>query len=308
MLRLAAAAMAIVVVSAAHADPTAVADPRRLERDVRAIVADFGPRDHLHPENLERVADYIENAMKGAGARVTSQRYDVAGKPYRNVIASFGPVDGERIVVGAHYDTFGAQPGADDNASGAAGLVELARLLTGVPLKIRVDLVAFTLEEPPHFRADSMGSAVHAKSLRKDGVALRGMIALEMIGYFSDAPGSQQYPSYLLSWMYPSRGNFIGVIGNFGSAMLVRKVAVAMRSATPLPVEGLASPRFVTGVDFSDHASYWDAGYDAVMITDTAFFRYPHYHTMTDTPDRLDYARMAQVVQGVRAAVLALSQ
>ena len=308
MLRRAAAALAIVVVSAAHADPTAVADPRRLERDVRAIVADFGPRDHQHPENLERVAAYIEEAMKGAGGRVTPQRYDVAGKPYRNVIASFGPVDGERIVVGAHYDTFGAQPGADDNASGAAGLMELARLLTGVSLRVRVDLVAFTLEEPPHFRTDSMGSAVHAKSLRKDGVALRGMITLEMIGYFTDAPGSQQYPSYLLSWMYPSRGNFIGVIGNFGSAMLVRKVAVAMRSATPLPVEGLASPRFVTGVDFSDHASYWDAGYDAVMITDTAFFRYPHYHTMTDTPDRLDYARMAQVVQGVRAAVLALSQ
>jgi Peptidase family M28 len=308
VLRLAAAALAMVLASASHADSTAVADPRRLERDVRAIVADFGPRDHEHPDNLERVAAYIEDAMKGAGARVTSQRYDVSGRPYRNVIASFGPLEGERVVVGAHYDTFGAQPGADDNASGVAGLVELSRLLTDTPLRVRVDLIAFTLEEPPHFRGDSMGSAVHAKSLRKEGVALRGMIALEMIGYFSDAPGSQQYPSYLLSWMYPSQGNFIGVIGNFGSAMLVRKVAVAMRGATPLPVEGLAAPRFVTGVDFSDHASYWDAGYDAVMITDTAFFRYPHYHTMTDTPDRLDYARMAQVVKGVRAAVLALSQ
>jgi Zn-dependent M28 family amino/carboxypeptidase len=306
--RLAAAALAIVVSSAAHADSAAVADPQRLEHDVRAIVADFGPRDHQHPENLERVAGYIEDALKSAGARVTSQRYDVAGKPYRNVIASFGPADGERIVVGAHYDTFGAQPGADDNASGVAGLMELARLLTGAPLRVRVDLVAFTLEEPPHFRGDSMGSAVHAKGLRKEGVALRAMIALEMIGCFSDEAGSQGYPVSLLSWMYPSRGNFIGVVGNFGSAMLVRRVAVAMRGATPLPVEGLAAPRFVTGVDFSDHASYWDAGYEAVMITDTAFFRYAHYHTMTDTPDRLDYARMAQVVQGVRAAVLALAQ
>jgi Zn-dependent M28 family amino/carboxypeptidase len=186
--------------------------------------------------------------------------------------------------------------------------LELARLLTGVPLRVRVDLVAFTLEEPPHFRGEFMGSAIHAKSLRKEGVALRGMITLEMIGCFSDAPDSQRYPVSLLSWFYPSQGNFIAVIGNLGNAMLVRKIAVAMRGATPLPVEGLAAPRFVSGVDFSDHASYWDAGYDAVMITDTAFYRYKHYHTMTDTPDRLDYARMAQVVQGVRAAVLALAQ
>jgi Zn-dependent M28 family amino/carboxypeptidase len=307
-LRLAAAVLAMVLASASIADTGGAADARRLERDVRAIVSDFGPRDHGHPENLERVAAYIEAGLAAAGARIESQRYEVGGRAYRNVVASLGPASGERIVVGAHYDTFGPQPGADDNASGVAGLIELGRLLAPVPLRVRVDLVAFTLEEPPLFRSEFMGSAVHARSLRKEGVALRGMIALEMIGFFRDEPGTQRYPSQVLSWTYPSRGNFIGVVGNLGSAMLVRKVAHAMRGASAVPVEALASPRFVTGVDFSDHASYWDAGYDAVMITDTAFFRNEHYHTMTDTPDRLDYARMAQVVQGVRAAVLALAQ
>ena len=284
------------------------ADPRRLAHDVRSIVADFGSRDHQHADNLEQVAAYLERALGATGARVASQPYETGGRRYRNVIASFGPVDGDRVVVGAHYDTFGAQPGADDNASGVAGLLELARLLADAPLRARVDLVAFTLEEPPHFRGDAMGSAVHARSLRKEGVALRGMIALEMIGFFSDAPRSQRYPAHALQWAYPSRGNFIGVVGNLRSALLVRKVARAMRGASALPVESLAAPAFVAGVDLSDHASYWDAGYDAVMVTDTAFFRNPHYHTMTDTPDRLDYARMAQVVDGVRAAVLELAR
>jgi Zn-dependent M28 family amino/carboxypeptidase len=300
--------LAVVLASGSNAQSTGDADARRLERDVRAIVADFGPRDHAHPDNLERVAAYIEATMRGAGARVDAQPYAVAGRTYRNVVASFGPAGGERLVVGAHYDTFAGLPGADDNASGVAGLMELARLLSGMPIRMRVDLVAFTLEEPPHFRGEFMGSAVHARSLRSEGVALRGMIALEMIGYFSDAPDSQRYPISSLSWIYPSRGNFIGVVGNFASTMLGRKVASAMRAATPLGVEVLAAPASLTGVDFSDHASYWDAGYHAVMITDTAFFRNPHYHTATDTPDRLDYARMAQVVQGLRAAVLALAQ
>ena len=284
------------------------ADPRRLERDVRAIVTDFGARDHEHADNLERVAAYIEDAMRGAGARVVSQPYAVAGRTYRNVIGSFGPDAGERVVVGAHYDTFAGLPGADDNASGVAGVMELARLLSGAPLRVRVDLVAFNLEEPPHFRGEFMGSAIHARSLQAGRVALRGIIALEMIGYFSDAPDSQRYPLPSLSWIYPSRGNFIGVVGNFASAMLGRKVTGAMRDATPLPVQVLAAPASLTGVGLSDHASYWDAGYHAVMITDTAFFRNPHYHTATDTPDKLDYARTAQVVDGVRAAVLALAR
>ena len=279
----------------------------RLQAHVRALSEEFVPRDYTHPQNLNRAAAYIRDELQRAGARVSVQDFGVRGVTYRNVVASFGPEEGERIVVGAHYDAAGPYPAADDNASGVAGLLELARLLSAAPLRTRVDLVAFPLEEPPFFRTGHMGSAVHARSLRAQGVRVRLMISLEMIGYFTDAPGSQHFPLAVLKAFYPSRGNFITVIGKLGQASAVRRVKRAMRSASPLPVHSINAPRWVPGVDFSDHASYWDAGYAAVMITDTAFYRNPHYHTARDTADTLDYARMAMVVQGVHAAVLRLA-
>jgi Zn-dependent M28 family amino/carboxypeptidase len=229
----------------------------------------------------------------------------VDGRTYRNVIALFGPDTKERIVVGAHYDSAGVQPAADDNASGIAGLIELAYLLGQISLPVRVELVAYSLEEPPYFRTPGMGSAVHATSLKAHGIPVRIMFALEMIGYFSDRPDSQGFPLSIFKLFYPSRGNFIGIVSKLDHGLVVRRVKKAMRQATSLPVYSINAPRFIPGVDFSDHLNYWQAGYPAVMITDTAFYRNKYYHTIHDTPDTLDYERMALVVQGVHAAVLA---
>lgn len=292
----------------AAARPAAGVDPARLEAHVRAL-AGFAPRDEGHPENLDRAAAYVRRELQRAGGRVEDQAFEVSGEVYRNVIARFGPESRERIVVGAHYDAAGPYPGADDNASGVAGLIELAHLLGKNPPPLRVDLVAYTLEEPPHFAGLTMGSAIHASSLKKQGVRLRAMIGLEMIGYFTDESGSQQFPAPGLSLLYPSRGNFIAVVGKLGQGPLVRRIKKTMaRGAAPLPVESITAPTSFPGVDLSDHRNYWAAGYQAVMITDTAFLRNPHYHRASDRPETLDYKRMARVVEGVFAAVKGLAR
>ena len=296
------------VLRPAAAKPGVGADPARLEAHVRALSETHVPRDWAHPEGLDRAADYVRGEFRAAGGAVSDQPYAVGGRTYRNVIASFGPDTAERVVVGAHYDAAGPLPGADDNASGVAGLLELARLLGKSPPPLRVELVAFTLEEPPFFRTADMGSAIHARSLRERGLKVRAMLSLEMIGYFSDAGGSQHLPSPLLRAFYPSRGDFIAVVGKFDQRGLVRRVKRAMLGASPLPVYSVNAPRSIPGVDFSDQLNYWGAGYDAAMITDTAFYRNPNYHTARDTAGTLDYARMAMVVDGVRAAILDLSR
>ncbi|HJX29786.1 MAG TPA: M28 family peptidase [Thermoanaerobaculia bacterium] len=280
--------------------------PARLESHVRTLVGSFGPRDEEHPENLERVAAWIRGELERAGGTVADQPFQVGGATYRNVSALFGPDTRDRIVVGAHYDTAGPLPGADDNASGVAGLLELARLLGTSTLKKRVELVAYPLEEPPYFASGEMGSAFHARALKAQGVRVRAMICLEMIGYFSDAPGSQEFPVAALRAVYPSTGNFILVTGKPGQGGLVRRVTKRMRrGAAPLDVRSIVAPASLPGVDFSDHRNYWAQGWDAVMVTDTAFYRNPSYHTARDTPEKLDYGRMARVVDGVHAAVLA---
>lgn len=234
---------------------------------------------------------------------MTRQSYEVHGALFTNVVARFGPEQGERVIVGAHYDACDGLPGADDNASGVAGLLALARMYQEHPPKLPVELVAFTLEEPPHFRLPTMGSVVHARSLAKEGAKVRAMICLETIGTFEDRPGSQTYPIPGLGGVYPDRGDFIAVVGDATSPLLVRKVKAAMASASPLPVWSINAPAAIPGIDFSDHRSYWAEGFPAVMVTDSAFYRNPRYHTARDTPDRLDYPRMAQVIQGVRVAV-----
>jgi Zn-dependent M28 family amino/carboxypeptidase len=282
-------------------------DPERLKAHVRALSETFHPRDHQHPENLERTAGYIADALTRAGGRVSSEPYTTGGASYRNVIATFGPDSEERLVIGAHYDAAQGAPGADDNASGVAGLLELAAWLGEHPPPMRVDLVGYTLEEPPHFRRSTMGSKVHARGLREQGVKVRAMISIESIGYFSDAPDSQRYPIASLKLRYPSEGHFIAVVGRTDERALVERVHQVLGAASGLPSESLAAPRGLQGVDFSDHGSYWDEGYPAVMVTDTALFRNPHYHTAQDTWDTLDYTRMARVVRGVQCTVEALA-
>ena len=292
---------------ASECQPASV-DPARLEAHVRMLSETFHPRGWEDVENLERAADYIATELKQAGGEVSDQKYETSFvETYRNVIARFGPDTPERIIVGAHYDAVDGTPGADDNASGVAGLIELARLLGRTPPPIRVELVAWTLEEPPAFPTRDMGSARHAEALREAKVKVRAAISLEMLGTFLDEPGTQTFPAPVLGLVYPSTGNFITVVGRLGEGELVRTVRSAMRGATDLPVESINAPRWVPGIDFSDHANYWDHGYPALMITDTAFYRNPRYHTAADTADTLDYVRMAKVVEGVSCAVHALA-
>jgi len=311
-------------------DRASAPEPTRLQTHVLKLSQTFFPRNCAHPENLDRAAAYIHREFELAGAVVSEQPYTIppdfpmrfdprkeadllamAEKglhTFRNVIASFGPDTKERIVVGAHYDAFQELPGADDNASGVAGLIELAHLLGKTSLPVRVELVAYTLEEPPFFRSEYAGSAVHARSLREQGIPLRGMIALEMIGYFKDEDASQRYPLSALKLFYPSRGNFAVVVGSLGQPRIVRRVKSAMRGASVLPVYAIAGLKSIEGIDWSDHMHYWEQGYNAVMVSDTAIYRNSNYHTIGDTANKLDYSRMSLVVQGVYAAVMALAR
>lgn len=288
--------------------PPVTLDAKRLEADVRFLSEQCIPRGHLDVQNLEKAADHIRRVFQDCGARVEDQVYEVKGRSYRNVIAHFGPPQGARVVVGAHYDAEGDNPGADDNASGMAGILEVARLFGKEPPDFPLDLVAYTLEEPPHFRTQRMGSAQHAQRLKEAGTPIKAMICLEMIGMFLDEPGTQSYPSSLLKPFYPDRGDFVAVVGRWSDGWLVRRVKGAMLGASSLPVRSINGPRFLPGLDFSDHHPYWDRGFSAVMITDTAFYRNKGYHTPRDTADRLDFVRMAKVVQGTRAAILVVGR
>jgi len=291
-----------------HGRSAARADPEALRRHVELLSKTFAPRTYTEATNMARCVAWLDARFKDAGATVTHQTYAVGHTPCCNVSALFPGADARRIVVGAHYDAAVGTPGADDNASGVAALVELARLLRGARLRHTVELVAYCTEEPPCFASENMGSSHHAKALQDQGVKVDAMIALEMVGFFSDAPGSQLFPVPVLRLFYGSRANFIGVIGDLHQRALIRSVKRAMKGSTPLPVKSCAAPAFLPGIDLSDHRSYWAYGIPAAMVTDTAFCRNSAYHQSGDTADTLDYARMADVVVGVYEAVLSLAQ
>lgn len=297
--------------------PIPAVDPQRLAAHVRHFSVDLYPRSADQPDRLQRAADDIAAAFRSAGARVEIQAVPVDEAVYQNVIARFGPAEGPVRVIGAHYDSHGHvgagardergytaeshTPGADDNASGIAALIELAGLLQRHPPAHPVELVAYTLEEPPYFRTPQMGSVRHARSLVEAGRPVAWMLALEMIGYFDTRPGSQAYPLPGLAWLYPDRGDFIGLVGPLGDGLATRRIKAVLAGASDLPVVSINASSLLPGVDFSDHRSYWAEGLPAWMLTDTAFYRNPHYHQAGDTPDTLDYPRMAQVVQMVFA-------
>ncbi len=279
-------------------------DKKRLQQDVQTLTAMVPPRNAKNVVSLDKSAEYILEEFRKTGGRTEIQAFTQDGKEYKNVICSFGPEAGERIIVGAHYDVQGDQPGADDNASGVAGLLELSRLVHSLKMKhkCRIDFVAYTLEEGQfrkHPFARHYGSYIHAKSLAQAGISVRAMFSLEMIGYFSDRPKSQKYPLFFLRWFYPDKGNFITVVGKWGQGSLVKKVKKSLAAASRVPVEALAATSFLPGVSFSDHQSYWKFNYPAVMITDTAFYRNKNYHKPGDTADTLDFDRMAEVVKGL---------
>jgi Peptidase family M28 len=288
------------------------ADPKLLREQVRTLTEDFSPRYYDQPENLAKCRAFIARAFEQCGARTEEQVYQIDRREFRNVRAFFGDPGQPRIVVGAHYDaceetTANVNPGADDNASGVAGLLGLARLLQQErPTGTTVELVAYCTEEPPYYGSEDMGSYRHAELLHKEGVVVKGALILEMIGYFSDQPGSQRYPLPVFKLFYPSRGNFISLVGGVPDRKLIATTKGAMQGSAPLSVYSTCVPRSMSSIHLSDHRNYWRFGYPALMVTDTAFFRNRNYHQAADTWQTLDYTRMAHVVTQVHQAVLKL--
>lgn len=280
----------------------------RLRRHVEWLAGGIGERNVWRPKALAAAAAYIRGELEALGFEVAAQRYRAAGVGCENLEVALPGVRarGEIVLVGAHYDTVQGSPGADDNASGVAALIELARALRLRRLARTVKLVAFVNEEPPFFYWGEMGSKVYARAARGRGDEIRVMLSLEMLGCYDDAPGSQRYPP-LLKWFYPERGNFIAFVSNLASRRTLREVVAAFRAHSDFPAERLAAPALVPGVSWSDQLSFWRAGYSAVMVTDTAFYRNPHYHLASDTPERLRYAEMARVVEGLVATIAALA-
>ena len=283
-----------------------VVQEKGLYETVRILTSTPKPRNFANISSLNLSASYIDSVFKLYSVRVYDEPFSVNGRTYRNIICSFGPENSERIIIGAHYDVCFDQPGADDNASGVAGLLEVARLMSFYKpdLKNRIDLVAFTLEEPPFFRTENMGSAVHAKKLHESGANVKLMISLEMIGYFDERPHSQQFPVGIPGWFYPDAGDFITIVTNMKSSFQGANLKRLMRKHARIGVEQLTAPALIEGVDFSDHLNFWKYGYKAVMLTDTAFLRNPNYHKTTDTIDTLDFSKMPEVIKGLYFALI----
>jgi Zn-dependent M28 family amino/carboxypeptidase len=273
---------------------------------VNYLSEETGERSFRDVKKLNKAAEFIENKFRSYGYPVQRQSFIYRGNIYYNIIAEVKGTDAHTdgvLIIGAHYDTVIGTPGADDNASGIAGLLELARLTALQPAKRTIRFVAFCLEEPPAFGTEHMGSYVYAKSVKDEGVAVYGMISLEMIGYFCDEKDCQRYPLFCIGWAYPDKGNYISFIGNNSSRSFTKKVKRSFTAASALPVESLNTFSSVTGVDFSDHRNFWKFGYPAFMITDTSFYRNHNYHDAQDTSKTLDYKRMSELVIGLYKAL-----
>jgi hypothetical protein len=287
---------------------------QRLEQDVTMLAGTIGERTFSRIDKLNEAADWLEAQLLSMGYTTTRQAYPVSMRQFNvhdrmcyNIIAERpgqGRAD-EIIIIGAHYDSFIGSPGANDNASGVAALLELARRLATHQPQRTLRFVCFTNEEPPMFQTEQMGSLVYAKRCHERGEDIVGMLSLETIGYYSDEPNSQQYPPPVGAF-YPSRGDFIGFVGNLRSRALLREVVGTFRDHAEFPSEGGALFGGIPGVGWSDHWAFWQMGYPGLMVTDTAPFRYPYYHLATDTPDKLDYERMARIVDGLEQIVLGL--
>jgi Zn-dependent M28 family amino/carboxypeptidase len=282
-----------------------------LKRDVEQLANGIGERNHQHPEALAQAADYVQRRLEEAGYEVERQRFEAdterGTQGFDNLIAEVAgaTLASEVIVVGAHYDSAQGTPAANDNGTGVAALLALAAALHDSAPRRTLRFVAFANEEPPHFKQPSMGSLHYAERCKQRGDDVVAMLSLETMGYYRDEPGSQKYPAPLSSF-YPDTGNFIGVVGDLSSRPLVQLVIDSFRRHTSFPSEGAALPASIPGVGWSDHWAFWQQGYPAVMITDTAPFRYPHYHQPEDTPDKVDFERLARVVDGLEKVIAEL--
>ena len=279
-----------------------------LVADVQALAGDIGERNMNRYPQLLAAADFIEGSLGRAGLTARRDTYELRGRACHNLEVEIPGTRPEIFVIGAHYDSVFGSPGANDNASGVAALLTLARRFARKPTEKTLRFVAFVNEEPPYFQTEEMGSFVYAKRCKERGDRIVGMISLETIAYFSDAPRSQKYPSPGLGMFYPKKGNFIGFAGDTRSRSLLRSAVSAFRKTGKLPCEGASLPAIVPGIGWSDQWSFWQCGYPAIMVTDTAPFRYPHYHEPTDTPDKLDYDRFALVVSGMESVIKDLAR
>jgi len=280
----------------------------RLEKHVQYLSHEIGERNLDRVASMKTTTDYIRGELAQLGYSVDEQNYIVAGQSASNLEAQLpGASASEAIViVGAHYDSVTGTVGADDNASGVAAVFELARILKETRLRRTVRFVFFANEEPPYFQTDTMGSFVYAHELHSKGIRVSAMISLETIGFYSDFPGSQKYPP-VLGLLYPSRGNFVGFVSDGESRDLLQRSIRAFRGSAKFPSEGVAAPATWPGVGWSDHWSFWQFGYPAIMVTDTAPFRNPYYHTVRDTRNKLDFPKLALVVDGLRSVISALA-
>jgi Zn-dependent M28 family amino/carboxypeptidase len=278
-----------------------------LQRHIETLAGTIGERNLWAYSALIDAADYIDREFRAAGYEPIRQVFELSGVPLYNIEATLpGTAPDAIIVLGAHYDTVAGCPGANDNATGIAALLDLARRVRSRQHRTTLRFVAFVNEEPPFFQTAHMGSVVYANNARARGDRIVGMLALETMGYYSDARGSQQYPVPLGS-LYPDTGDFIGFVSNVGSARLLMKARRAFKARSSFPLQAAAVPGTIAGVGWSDHWAFWQAGYPAMMVTDTAPFRYPWYHTPEDTPDKIALDRFAQVVDGLEHVVTALA-
>ena len=280
-----------------------------VEQHIRVLANTIGERNIRTIAALEDAADYIERSFNSVGYTVAAQPFEADGCTVRNLeaVQPGQSRPDEIIIVGAHYDTVFGCPGANDNGSGVAALLELAKFLADMPLARTIRFVAFVNEEPPYFLTNQMGSRVYACQAAQRGDAIVAMYSLETMGYYASTPKSQRYP-FPFNLFYPDCGDFIGFVGNLSSRKLVRHSIELFRRHARFPSQGAAAPGWIPGVYWSDHASFWKYGYPALMITDTAPFRYPYYHTPLDTSDKVDHSRLARVVQGLAQMLQGLAQ
>src|SRR5512133_1001548 len=292
--------------------PDEVVLREELRANVQKLAGEIGERNMWHYAQLNAAADFIDDSFSRAGLRTRRDSYETRGQPCHNIEAEIPGNRPEIIVIGAHYDSVFGSPGANDNGSGVAAVLALAQRFAAreterhpprrTPNKT-LRFVAFVNEEPPYFLSGEMGSLVYARRCKQRGDKISATISLETIGYFSDAPHSQTYPAPGLGVFYPRIGNFIGFVSNVQSRALLRRVIALFRKHAKIPSEGAGLPAFVPGVSWSDQWSFWQQGYPAIMVTDTAPFRYPYYHSSNDTPDKLDYDRFALVVSGMEQVI-----
>jgi len=283
--------------------PDEVGLREELRANVQKLAGEIGERNMWHYVALDAAADFIEDSFSRAGLRTRRDSYETRGQPCHNIEAEIPGNRPKIIVIGAHYDSVFGSPGANDNGTGVAATLALARRFASARPKHILRFVAFVNEEPPYFLSGEMGSQVYARRCKERGDKIYAMISLETIGYFSDAPNSQTYPSPGLGMFYPKVGNFIGFVSNVHSRALLRRVITLFRENAKIPSEGASLPAFIPGVSWSDQWSFWQHGYPAIMVTDTAPFRYPYYHSSSDTPDKLDYDRFTLVVSGMEKVI-----